>query len=174
MQVDVAEHGTLGKQLSISYSPDEVRARRDQVLRELSGKVRLPGFRPGRSTAAVVEKRFGGEASARAEEQLANEGLSKVITERGLKPIGPMNSPEPSREAGLRLVFNFEVRPSFTLPDLTSLSIPREELAIPDSEVEATTAVVRHVMATAAEPALSLDVPLDVEVGSGAHWGAAH
>ena len=26
----------------------------------------------------------------------------------------------------------------------------------------------------AAEPALQLDVPLDVEVGWGAHWGAAH
>jgi DNA polymerase-1 len=29
-------------------------------------------------------------------------------------------------------------------------------------------------MASAAEPAMTLDVPLDVEVGSGAHWGAAH
>jgi DNA polymerase-1 len=29
-------------------------------------------------------------------------------------------------------------------------------------------------MATAAEPALSLDVPLDVDVGWGANWGAAH
>ncbi|MEG3154322.1 DNA polymerase I [Sphingomonas sp. RB1R13] len=45
---------------------------------------------------------------------------------------------------------------------------------VPESEVEVTAAVVRDVMATAAEPALRLDVPLDVEVGSGAHWGAAH
>jgi DNA polymerase-1 len=29
-------------------------------------------------------------------------------------------------------------------------------------------------MAEAAEPALRLDVPLDVEVGWGANWGAAH
>ena len=27
---------------------------------------------------------------------------------------------------------------------------------------------------TAAEPAIKLDVPLDVEVGWGAHWGEAH
>ena len=31
-----------------------------------------------------------------------------------------------------------------------------------------------EVMASAAEPAMKLDVPLDVEVGWGAHWGAAH
>jgi DNA polymerase-1 len=34
--------------------------------------------------------------------------------------------------------------------------------------------VIRKVMAEAATPALSLDVPLDVEVGWGANWGAAH
>jgi DNA polymerase-1 len=45
---------------------------------------------------------------------------------------------------------------------------------VPEGQVEATAALVRDVMATAAEPALHLDVPLDVEVGSGAHWGAAH
>lgn len=136
MQVDVAEHGTLGKKLSISYSPDEVRARRDQVLRELSAKVRLPGFRPGRSTVAVVEKRFGEEANSRTEEQLAQEGLKRVIADHGLKLIGPLNAAEPIRESGLRLVFNFEVRPSFTLPDLASLNLPREELAVADSEVD--------------------------------------
>jgi len=30
------------------------------------------------------------------------------------------------------------------------------------------------VMEHAAEPALTLDVALDVEVGWGEHWGAAH
>src|ERR687890_2502191 len=38
---------------------------------------------------------------------------------------------------------------------------------VPDGSEEAAAAVVRRVMETAAEPALKLDVPLDVEVG----WG---
>ena len=45
---------------------------------------------------------------------------------------------------------------------------------VPDGREEEAAAVVRRVMATAAEPALKLDVPLDVEVGWGEHWGAAH
>ena len=45
---------------------------------------------------------------------------------------------------------------------------------VPDGEEEAAAAVIRKVMADAAEPALKLDVPLDVEVGWGAHWGEAH
>jgi DNA polymerase-1 len=45
---------------------------------------------------------------------------------------------------------------------------------VPDGREQEAAAVVREVMAKAAEPALTLDVPLDVEVGWGAHWGAAH
>jgi DNA polymerase-1 len=45
---------------------------------------------------------------------------------------------------------------------------------VPDGREEEAAAVVRRVMQTAAEPSLKLDVPLDVEVGWGEHWGAAH
>jgi DNA polymerase-1 len=45
---------------------------------------------------------------------------------------------------------------------------------VPEGQEEAAAAVVKRVMATAAEPAIKLDVPLDVEVGWGAHWGEAH
>jgi DNA polymerase I len=45
---------------------------------------------------------------------------------------------------------------------------------VPDGREEEAAVVVRRVMESAAEPALKLDVPLDVEVGWGEHWGAAH
>ena len=45
---------------------------------------------------------------------------------------------------------------------------------VPDGREEEAAAVIKRVMAGAAEPAMTLDVPLDVEVGWGEHWGAAH
>jgi DNA polymerase-1 len=45
---------------------------------------------------------------------------------------------------------------------------------VPEGREEETAGVVRKIMSEAAEPALKLDVPLDVEVGWGEHWGAAH
>src|SRR3954453_7093167 len=45
---------------------------------------------------------------------------------------------------------------------------------VPDGDEEAAARVIKQVMANAAEPAMKLDVPLDVEVGWGAHWGEAH
>ena len=45
---------------------------------------------------------------------------------------------------------------------------------VPDGREEEAAAVIKQVMSHAAEPAITLDVPLDVEVGWGEHWGAAH
>ena len=45
---------------------------------------------------------------------------------------------------------------------------------VPERREEEAAAVIKRVMAGAAEPAIKLDVPLDVEVGWGVHWGAAH
>jgi len=45
---------------------------------------------------------------------------------------------------------------------------------VPQGEVEGATAIIRAVMERAAEPAIRLSVPLGVEIGTGANWGAAH
>jgi DNA polymerase-1 len=62
------------------------------------------------------------------------------------------------------------------LPQVRMLLQVHDELVfeVPLGQEQAAAAVVRAVMERAAEPALTLDVPLDVEVGWGEHWGAAH
>lgn len=45
---------------------------------------------------------------------------------------------------------------------------------LPEGDVAAASAVIHRVMAEAAEPAIRLSVPLGVEIGFGASWGAAH
>ena len=62
------------------------------------------------------------------------------------------------------------------LNDVKMLLQVHDELVfeVPDGRQEQAAEVIKHIMATAAEPALKLDVPLDVEVGWGAHWGEAH
>ena len=62
------------------------------------------------------------------------------------------------------------------LSDVRMLLQVHDELVfeVPLGKEEAAAAVVRGVMSGAAEPALKLNVPLDVDVGWGEHWGAAH
>ncbi len=44
----------------------------------------------------------------------------------------------------------------------------------PEGMAEAAVPVIRQTMMTAANPAVQLSVPLDVDVGTGASWGSAH
>ena len=62
------------------------------------------------------------------------------------------------------------------LPRVRMLLQVHDELVfeVPEGEEEQAAEVVRRVMSQAAEPAVKLTVPLDVDVGHGAHWGAAH
>jgi DNA polymerase I len=62
------------------------------------------------------------------------------------------------------------------LPKVRMLLQVHDELVfeLPEADVDAASAVIRTVMATAAEPLVKLDVPLDVEIGTGTSWGAAH
>ncbi|HET7575441.1 MAG TPA: DNA polymerase I [Sphingomicrobium sp.] len=62
------------------------------------------------------------------------------------------------------------------LDDVKMLLQVHDELVfeVPEGLEEAASAVIRKIMAEAAEPALKLEVPLDVEIGWGSNWGEAH
>lgn len=62
------------------------------------------------------------------------------------------------------------------LPQVRMLLQVHDELVfeLPEGDVDAARPVIERVMATAAEPAIILSVPLGVEIGVGISWGAAH
>ena len=62
------------------------------------------------------------------------------------------------------------------LPRVRMLLQVHDELVFeaPEADVAAASGVIRAVMAGAAEPLVKLSVPLDVEIGTGQSWGAAH
>lgn len=62
------------------------------------------------------------------------------------------------------------------LPQVKMLLQVHDELVfeLPEGDVPAASKVIEAVMANAAEPLVKLTVPLGVEIGIGASWGAAH
>ena len=112
-------------------------------------KTHLPGIRA----------KTQGERQA-AERQAINapiQGTSADIIKRAMTRIGPA-----LEKAGLS-----EVRMLLQVHDELVFELP-------EGDVEAASAVIRDVMASAAEPAVTLTIPLAIEIGTGKSWGAAH
>ena len=85
------------------------------------------------------------------------QGTSADIIKRAMARMGPALA-----EAGLH--------------NVKMLLQVHDELVfeLPEGDVEAARPIIQRVMATAAEPAVKLTVPLGVEIGVGPSWGAAH
>tara|TARA_R110002126_G_scaffold3111_1_gene16999 strand:+ start:8280 stop:11084 length:2805 start_codon:yes stop_codon:yes gene_type:complete len=97
------------------------------------------------------------QGSERAAINAPIQGTCADIIKRAMARMGPALA-----EAGLG--------------DVKMLMQVHDELVfeVPEGDVEAASAVIRSVMSGAAEPALKLSVPLDVDIGTGKNWDEAH
>lgn len=112
----------------------------ERTYKQLAQQVRMPGFRPGKAPAKLIEARFGRAAVL---EQVVNEALpsrySEAVSSSDLKPLGQPDIEVTKLEDGEQIEFTAEVdvRPEITLPELDSLKISVDPVAVDDAEVDA-------------------------------------
>ena len=107
-----------------------------------------------RIKAAIQHERQGAE---RAAINAPIQGTSADIIKRAMVRMGP--TLEATGLSGVRMLLQVHDELVFE---------------VPEGDVDAASAVIRRVMETAAEPIVTLSVPLGVEIGTGTSWGAAH
>jgi trigger factor len=111
----------------------------DRAYKELAKQVRLPGFRPGKAPAKLLEARVGKEAIL---DQVVNEALpsryGQAVTEVDVRPLGQPEIDVTKKVYGEELVFTAEVdvRPDFTLPDLSALKITVDPINVSDEDID--------------------------------------
>jgi trigger factor len=111
----------------------------DRAYKELAKQVRLPGFRPGKAPAKLLEARVGKEAIL---DQVVNEALpsryGQAVTESEVRPLGQPEIDVTNKVYGEDLVFTAEVdvRPDFTLPDLSALKITVDPIEVSDEDID--------------------------------------
>ena len=112
----------------------------DQAYKELAKQVRLPGFRPGKAPAKLLEARVGRGAVL---EQVVNSAIparyGEAVTAGDVKPLGQPEIDITKLEDNDELVFTAEVdvRPEIALPDLKAITISVDPIVIDDDEVDA-------------------------------------
>jgi len=104
---------------------------------------------------------------------------SKVQHERQGAERAAINAPIQGTSADIIKRAMARMGPALRGEELTSVRMlmqVHDELVfeLPEADEEHASAVIRRVMAGAAEPAVTLSVPLGIDIGTGTHWGSAH
>jgi trigger factor len=111
----------------------------DRAYKQLAKQVRLPGFRPGKAPAKLLEARVGRGAVL---EQVVNDALpgryTEAVTATEVRPLGQPDIEITKIEDGEELVFTAEVdvRPDIELPDLSELKISVDPIQVSDEDVD--------------------------------------
>jgi len=126
----------------------------DRAYQQLASQVRLPGFRPGKAPAKLLEARIGRGAVL---EQVVNDALpsrySEAVTSSDVQPIGQPQIEITKIEDGDELVFTAEVdiRPKIDLPDLDALTITVDPIDVTDDDVKSELEALRARFGTLTE-----------------------
>ncbi|MDO5672425.1 MAG: trigger factor [Actinomycetaceae bacterium] len=114
------------------------------VLKEFAQQISIPGFRPGKAPARLIEQRVG---RAAVMEEAVNHALPQLyadlIDENKLNPLGQPKVdieglPNVEGPEGGELTFSVtvEVRPEFDLPDLSSVTLEVASAKVEDADVQ--------------------------------------
>ena len=111
----------------------------DAATKRVGAELRIPGFRPGKAPARVVEQRVG---RASLLEEAVNEAVPKAygeaVTEAGITPLGQPEVEVTNLDDGNSLSFTAEVdvRPEFSVPDYANLAVSVDDAEVTEEQLQ--------------------------------------
>jgi trigger factor len=112
---------------------------RQAVLRQLSQKLKVPGFRPGKAPSAMIEKQVD-QAALQSEfvEQAVNQLYAKAVEQENLRPVAPPTIALTKFVPFTTLEFTAEVDAvgDIKLPDYKKIKLDYKEPEITGEDVD--------------------------------------
>jgi trigger factor len=125
--------------INVEVPFDELKPNFDRAYRKLAQQVRIPGFRPGKAPAKVLENRLGRGVVL---DEVVNEAIPakymEAVNSDELRILGRPDIEVTKIEDGDHLAFTAEVdiRPDITIPAFGELSVSVDDVEITDEEVD--------------------------------------
>lgn len=146
MQVSVENVGKLGRKVTVRVPADTLEDKVRARMREMSQKVRLKGFRPGKIPASVIEQRFGSQVRNEALSDMIGSSFQEAVNQENLRPaVQPSIATTGKPENGeIEYTATFEVLPEIGQIDVAGLEIIRPRAEVVDSDIDAMIETLRE------------------------------
>lgn len=134
MQVNEKRISPVEMELSVEVPADLVKAQIDKAYVNLGKKAHVKGFRPGKAPRDVLSKLFGPQVANDVANQIVNDTLPKVLSEKNLMPV---SQPNVEAEKGVDPKQPFSYKARFEVqPEITDVKFEGFELFRPKVEVD--------------------------------------
>ncbi len=125
--------------LAVEVPFEELKSSLDEAYRSIASQIRVPGFRPGKVPARIIDQRIGRAAVL---EEAINKALPKAysdaVRETGVKALGQPDIEVTQLEDNDHVAFTAEVdvRPEISVPAYSGLAVTVADAAVTDEEVQ--------------------------------------
>ncbi|MFI8771357.1 trigger factor [Gordonia sp. NPDC062954] len=139
MKSTVEQLGPTRVKLNVEVPFEELSGEFDRTYRSLAQQIRIPGFRPGKAPAKLIEARVGRDSILA---QVVNDALpgkySQAVAETETRAIGQPEIDLAELVYGSPITFTAEVdvRPEIELPEYSTLAVEVDTIEIDDAEVD--------------------------------------
>lgn len=138
MQVELQSSEGLIRRLSIQVPATEIDPEVDRRLQDMSRRVRMDGFRPGKAPMNVVRKRYLGQVRDDVVAEVMGRSYEEALADQKIRPAGSpkIESVEGGPGEALTFVAAVEVYPEFEFGDMSKLKIDRVTAEVNDEDVD--------------------------------------
>lgn len=137
MTVSVERISDLKRKMTVSLPESEIEKGVAKELQELTTKVKIKGFRPGKVPLTEVKRRFASSVRAEVINRLIGESYEEAIKSQELKPASApqVDFPESKQPDLFTYEATFEVYPELELKPINGVSIEKVTTKIEDADV---------------------------------------
>jgi trigger factor len=124
--------------INVEVPFDELKPDFDRAYKKIAQQVRIPGFRPGKAPARILEQRLGRGAVL---DEVVSEAVPakyvELVTSGKVHPLGRPELEVTKIEDGDHLVFTAEVdvRPEIEMPVFGELAVSVDDVEVTDDEI---------------------------------------
>ena len=134
----MAEESTCLREVEVEISADVVAKETKKVVREITRAARIPGFRPGKAPASLVQQRYWDDIKSEVLQTLLPESLETKLKEQNLRPLSRPEILNLKFEAEQPVTYRaaFEILPEFELGEYKGLTAPKGKIDLTKGHVE--------------------------------------
>lgn len=125
------------RSLDFEIPYEQVEKTEEQVTENLKGRVRLPGFRPGKAPKSLIKSRFQSEIRSEVIETLVPKAFRERVAKDDIKVVGTPDISDLHFEPGepIRFKAQFEVAPEIELGSYLGVPVKYIEPTVTDEDV---------------------------------------